>query len=248
MEKPFVFISYSSKDSTIAHQLCKFIEENGIRCWIASRDVQAGENFAEQIVTAINDCSVFLIVASPNSNSSAHVGNEISIAFSGGKKIIPFRTQEYEPTGSSQYYFQHIQWLNAYIDMDDALDRLIKIIGTVIPNAAKSTATPNIELTQSTNPNSDLCKMLEKIDACTNEFKSTPTVTVYEKLSQAIDEFDLSFTKIPLSKRGAITQDWSFLKIQRANIKLCMNNSAFVIMLADQILSYVAKIYSVLSN
>ena len=36
------FISYSSKDKTIADAVCARLEARGIRCWIAPRDVRPG--------------------------------------------------------------------------------------------------------------------------------------------------------------------------------------------------------------
>lgn len=246
MKKPFVFICHSSKDATNAQQLCSFLEKNGIKCWIAPRDVPAGENYAEQIVRAIDACSAFLIIVTKNSDASDHVGNEISLAFNAGKKIIPFRPKEYEPQGSLKYYFQHIQVMDAYVDMDSALISLVEILGRIIPPASDNIVMSHIEAVPANSPN--WCEMLEKIDMYTNEFKSNPCVAVYERLSQAIDEFDLEIAKIPLSKRGAFAQDWSFVKIQRDNIKRSLTSTAFVIILADQILAFVAKIYSVLSN
>ena len=88
-------------------------------------------------------------------------------------------------------------------------------------------------------------QVLEKIDEHVNEFKRTPNKMVYIKLSNAVDEFDARFGSIPLSKRGAISQDWSFLKMQRDNIKNAIDTPTnFAVMLADQISSYVGKIYT----
>ena len=91
MKKPFVFISYSTKDTDSANLVHSYLEGNGIGCWIASRNIEGGESFAVQIVEAIEDCSAFVMITSENSNASDHVSNELSLAFSGKKKIIPFR-------------------------------------------------------------------------------------------------------------------------------------------------------------
>lgn len=91
---------------------------------------------------------------------------------------------------------------------------------------------------------SDL-QVLEKIDQYVNEFKRTPNKMVFNKLSAVVDEFDLRFSSIPLSKRGTIAQDWSFLKIQRDNMRGTIDSpTGFAITLADQIVSYVGKIYT----
>ena len=39
-----VFISYSHKDKPIAYGICAKLETVGVRCWIAPRDITAGED------------------------------------------------------------------------------------------------------------------------------------------------------------------------------------------------------------
>ena len=46
-----IFVSYSSKDSKIANRICAALEAKGLPCWIASRDINPGENFGEAIVS-----------------------------------------------------------------------------------------------------------------------------------------------------------------------------------------------------
>ena len=38
-----IFISYSSADMQTAMDICSGLEEKGMKCWIAPRDVVAGE-------------------------------------------------------------------------------------------------------------------------------------------------------------------------------------------------------------
>jgi hypothetical protein len=37
-----VFISYSSKDVTLANDVCLFLENTGLRCWIGPRNIVLG--------------------------------------------------------------------------------------------------------------------------------------------------------------------------------------------------------------
>ena len=87
-EKKHVFISYSSKEVDIAVRVCEYLEANGIPCWIAPRNVDAGGNYPTQIVTAIKTCEMLVLLASENTNASGHVTNEVSIAFDNRKIII----------------------------------------------------------------------------------------------------------------------------------------------------------------
>ena len=248
MDKPFVFISYSTKDSDIADQVYKRLKESGINCWYAYYEIKGGDDYADEIVVAIRNCSAFVVIASPNSNSSPHVSSEISLAFGNKKKIIPFRIQSYELSNANEYFFQHSQWITANGNINDALNQLIKAVKTVLlaDNGNNTISSTSEASTYATNRNADLCNLLEKIDQYANNFKASPDKTAFNDLSIAVDNFDAEFNKIPLSKRGAISQDWTFLKTQRENIRLCMGNTQFTIMLADQISGFVSKIYSAL--
>ena len=90
-------------------------------------------------------------------------------------------------------------------------------------------------------------QVLEKIDECVNAYKKAPNKTTFANLREAIDEFDNRFAAIPLSKKGAISQDWSFAKVQRDNIGNSVGDPRLVdstIMFADQISTYIARIYA----
>ena len=59
-----VFISHSSIDANIANAVCHKMEENGIRCWIAPRDVNPGDDWASSITNAIKSSKVFVLIFS----------------------------------------------------------------------------------------------------------------------------------------------------------------------------------------
>lgn len=83
-----VFISYSSKDKAVADAVCHVLEQHGMQCWIAPRDVQPGARYAAEIVNGLKNCKVMVLVYSKESNQSKHVANEVDRAFNGGKTII----------------------------------------------------------------------------------------------------------------------------------------------------------------
>jgi 5'-deoxynucleotidase YfbR-like HD superfamily hydrolase len=109
------------------------LESSGIKCWIASQNIDGGESFAEQIVDAIYDCFAFVMIASGNSDESPHVSNEISLATTAKKKIIPFKIQEYQLSKKNLYFFQHAQWIDASENLNDALKNLIKSVRRLLP-------------------------------------------------------------------------------------------------------------------
>ena len=48
-----VFISYSKNDKATADAVCHALEADGIRCWVAPRDVSPGLSWKQSIVDAI---------------------------------------------------------------------------------------------------------------------------------------------------------------------------------------------------
>ena len=77
MRERRVFISYSSRDSAAARRICVALEQRGCPCWIANRDVGAGENYQEAIVRAIEQARVMVLVFSANSNESREIDKEL---------------------------------------------------------------------------------------------------------------------------------------------------------------------------
>lgn len=108
-----VFISHSSKDKPLADAVCAGLESRGVRCWIAPRDVLPGISWSEAIVEAVEECSVFLLILTSNSNSSKQTINEVDIAVNHNKTIVPFRVEDFKPTGSMEYFLGNLHWLDA---------------------------------------------------------------------------------------------------------------------------------------
>jgi len=108
-----VFISHSSKDKAIADQICQHLESDGIKCWMAPRDLKAGSDWTEGIIQGIDSCRLFVLVFSASANSSEHVRREVATAFSLGLAVIPFRAENINPSGSLGYFLGTVHWLDA---------------------------------------------------------------------------------------------------------------------------------------
>jgi len=77
-----VFVSYASQDAAVAQRVCAALEAAGLPCWIAPRDVRAGESYAAAIVQAINSCWMLILVLSKGAIESSHVLREVERASS----------------------------------------------------------------------------------------------------------------------------------------------------------------------
>lgn len=62
------FISYASDDREKAHEICRNLEARGLTCWIAPRDVRAGREYADEIVTGIEKSACLIVLLSKAAN------------------------------------------------------------------------------------------------------------------------------------------------------------------------------------
>lgn len=123
-----IFISYSSKDKAVADAVCHALEENGITCWIAPRDVIPGIDYEDQIPQAINCSQAIVLIFSANSNISKHVRSEVRIAFNAGKPNIPFVIDSTQMSDGLNYYLGSPHWLVAYPDYREKTRELVTSI------------------------------------------------------------------------------------------------------------------------
>ena len=109
-----VFLSHSSKDKEIVDKVCEYLESQGLKCWIAPRDIISGADWAASISAAISDCKVFLLFYGQNSSQSAQVARELSLAEAKPNvKVIPYKMDDTPLTGAFEYYLIGTHWVVA---------------------------------------------------------------------------------------------------------------------------------------
>jgi len=147
-----VFISYSSKDKIIADAVCARLEAQGIRCWIAPRDVNPGRPYAEEIILAIETCTAMVLVFSSNANASLHIPKEIERAVSHGIPVIPLRTEVVQPSKSLDYFIGSVHWLDAITPpLEKHLETLANTILRILPGSPRP-ASPSAPARQPGSP------------------------------------------------------------------------------------------------
>lgn len=108
-----VFLSYSSQDKTTADAVCAGLEAEGIRCWIAPRDIPPGSNYGAEINSALKNCAVFVLIFSKPAGDSVWVMKEVERAISYRKPVVPFRIDETTPGEGLEFYLASCHWLDA---------------------------------------------------------------------------------------------------------------------------------------
>jgi hypothetical protein len=108
-----VFISHSSKDKVYADAVCKRLESEAIRCWIAPRDILPGVAWGTAIVEAIENTRLMVLVFSSNANASPQIEREVERALSKEVPIVPLRIEPVTPGKSLEYFLGTPHWLDA---------------------------------------------------------------------------------------------------------------------------------------
>jgi len=108
---PSVFVSYASQDVAVANAVVEALERHGVKCWIAPRDVVPGALYADEIVRAINEAAVVVLVLSEQAVTSSHVGKEIERASSKRRRIIALHTDSAQLTRAFEYFLSESQWI-----------------------------------------------------------------------------------------------------------------------------------------
>jgi TolB-like protein/Flp pilus assembly protein TadD len=133
-----VFVSYASQDAAVANEIAAALERNGLRCWIAPRDVRPGAQYADAIVGAINEARAVVVVLSASAVASSHVGREVERAASKHKPIIAFRTDDAVLNRALEYFLGESQWIDVpKLGMPEALTKLVEAVGSGSATSAR---------------------------------------------------------------------------------------------------------------
>jgi N-acetylneuraminic acid mutarotase len=107
-----VFVSHATEDLDTAQRVCKVLEADGISCWLATRDVEAGTDYAAAILDAIKNSRLVLLIFSGHANTSPYVLREIERAIAYERLVLSVRIDEAVPNPSMEYYLNLWQWLD----------------------------------------------------------------------------------------------------------------------------------------
>lgn len=129
-----VFISHAHKDKLIAHDICEKLESARIKCWIAERDIPAGEDWTEATRKAIGSSQVIVLLLSENANAAAHMEREMAHAFYTKRVIIQLRLTETLPRRDFLFYLGTVRSFDAFgLPAEGHLEAFTAAIRGLIP-------------------------------------------------------------------------------------------------------------------
>jgi len=92
-----VFICHrtAEPDQDVADAVCTRLEERGLRCWIAPRNILAGsQNYERDILMGVENCRGFLLISSFKSIYSDDCEKELKAAVLSGKALYSYKIDD----------------------------------------------------------------------------------------------------------------------------------------------------------
>lgn len=138
-----VFICHrtAAPDQDIADAICTRLEERGLRCWIAPRNILAGsQNYERDILNGVKNSRVFLLVSSFKSLYSEDCETELKAAVLDGKALYSYRIDDTPYDGAFERALASVQWLDASDDPYAHLEQLVIDIKGILANDEREKA------------------------------------------------------------------------------------------------------------
>ena len=124
-----VFVSYSTQDKLFVDALVNRLENDGIRCWYAPRDIPPGMTWPKAITLAIKNSAIMLLVFSESANASQEVSKELTLASSHKCLVIPVRIENVMPNAELEYHLINRHWLDVYgLEVEGASESILETL------------------------------------------------------------------------------------------------------------------------
>jgi hypothetical protein len=100
--------------------MVELLEAQGLKCWIAPRDVAPSADWAAEIIDAISAARFMVLVFSASSNQSPQVRREVERAVHKGVSVLPFRIEDVLPSKSLEFFLSAQHWMDAFYPPRDS--------------------------------------------------------------------------------------------------------------------------------
>lgn len=134
-DQPTVFVSYARSDREPVQAIVRELESQGVKTWVDSANLLAGEDWRSSIESALRSAKALLVFISPESMRSTWTVAEFRHAAVAGAKIIPVLLRQTDP-GEMPPDLARIQWIDVarYPQQDAAklvADEIVKILAAI---------------------------------------------------------------------------------------------------------------------
>ena len=127
---PYVYISYSHHDEETADKIVRRMVRDGVRVWYDRLDLPAGANLAKIVAKAIEGSAAFIVLISNKGQESRWVLQELELAVSMRKRIIPVLLEETKLALTYEFVLATYQWLH-YSEGEHFYQRLYRLLDDI---------------------------------------------------------------------------------------------------------------------
>ena len=127
-----IFISHAPQDREAADAACTALEQRGLACWIAPRDLPPGRDHGEAVAEAIGVSRLFLLIFTAENNEAVRTQAEVERAAAASVPILALRLAEVAPAPALAFPIG--EWLDALTPplaphLDHLGDRAMQMLG-----------------------------------------------------------------------------------------------------------------------
>jgi hypothetical protein len=128
-----VFICHAPQDKLAADATRAALERDGLRCWMAPRDVPVGAPFVSSIRAAIDQSRAMVVVFSKQANASPLVVAQLEAAARKGVPMIAIRIDDTVPTKALGQLLERVRWFDATEHrLEDSLPAVVTAMRAVL--------------------------------------------------------------------------------------------------------------------
>jgi hypothetical protein len=147
-DEPFIFVSYSHRDSALVFPIIQRLHENGLRVWY-DRGIDPGSEWPEEIATHLLGCGLFLLFMSPDAAESHNVRREITMAIDRKKPLLTVYLKDTELQPGLQLQLNLIQYVSYNSgsgdeSFEDFIERLTGILLKKAPEINSDVVKPPV--------------------------------------------------------------------------------------------------------
>ena len=137
-----VFISYGGKNLDTAKEICEHLEEHGLKCWIAPRNITPGRQYPEDIMLGIIASKIVVLIFSEYSHQSKYVRSELENAFKYNKPILTYNIDGSLPEGKMKHLIESRQWIMAEEPKKKDYDKILENAKRLCKKSVKNMVFP----------------------------------------------------------------------------------------------------------
>lgn len=228
-----IFISYARKDKDEVYPIVDELKRNGFECWIDKEGIESGSVFKKVIISAINECSVFVYMFSKNAFDSEWVNKEYDQAKAIGKHIIPIMLKGTSKNEDIMFDFRRVDYIDT--DIDGWKEKLLRNLKSHFGRSASETEDFSFKPTKvesAEDPNEVLVRGYVEIGKLSvGDILSSNgiegEIKIVKKINARPPKKKLFNPLHPFKSRNVALADLAFASKEDGEVELIINNPAF---------------------